>query len=124
MEMFIDKIKNGEPIVYYDIETSKEEVKQCFLNAFHKNGKSGYTKHRKQRNYPLWMLKLLYSQFFRPMLDFKRVTSKNWKELGIDLDGDIILATRRFSKRNDKIVINVINNGGYFTIFEKGTFCV
>lgn len=86
------------------------------------HGKSG-SKHRKQRNYPLWMLKLLYSQF-EPMLDFKRVTSKNWKELGIDLDGDIILATRRFSKRNDKIVINVIDNGGYFTIFEKGAFCV
>lgn len=114
-------IKNK--FVTYRIETSKEEVKQYFLNTFHKNGKSGYTKHRKQRNYPLWMLKLLYSQF-RPMLDFKRVTSKNWKELGIDLDGDIILATRRFSKRNDKIIINVIDNGGYFTIFEKGAFCV
>lgn len=78
----------------------------------------------KRRNYPLWMLKLLYSRFFGPMFCFKYVTSKNWKELGIDLDGDIILATRRFSKRNDKIAINVINNGGYFAIIEKGAFYV
>ena len=78
----------------------------------------------KRRNYPLWMLKLLYSRFFGPMFYLKSFTNKNWKELGIDLDGDIILATRRFSKRNDKIVINVINNGDYFTILEKGTFYV
>lgn len=78
----------------------------------------------KRRKYPLWILKLLYSRFFGPMFDFKCVTSENWKELGIDLDGDIILATRRFSKRNDKIVINVIDNDGYFVILEKGTFYV
>lgn len=78
----------------------------------------------KQLKYPLWILKLLYSRFFGPMYCFKCVTSKNLKELGIDLDGDIILATRRFSKRNDKIAINVINNGGYFTIIEKGAFYV
>ena len=78
----------------------------------------------KRRNYPLWMLKLLYSRFFGPMLCLKCFTSKNWKDLGIDLDGNIILAVRRFSKRNDKIAINVINNGGYFTILEKGSFYV
>lgn len=77
-----------------------------------------------RRNYPLWVLKLLYSRFFGPMFYDKCVTSKNLKELGIDLDGDIILAVRRFSKRNDKIAINVINNDGYFIILEKGTFYV
>lgn len=78
----------------------------------------------KQRKYPLWMLKFLYSRFFGPMFYLKCFTSKNWKELGIDLDGDIISATRRFSKRNDKIAINVINDGGYFTMLEKGAFYV
>lgn len=77
-----------------------------------------------RRNYPLWVLKLLYSRFFGPMFYDKCVTSKNLKELGIDLDGDIVLAIRRFSKRIDKIAINVINNGGYFTIIEKGAFYV
>ena len=110
--------------MYHNIEISEEEAKRRFLNTFHKNEKMGYTKCMKRRNYPLWMLKLLYSRFFGPMLCLKCFTSKNWKDLGIDLDGNIILAVRRFSKRNDKIAINVINNGGYFTILEKGAFYV
>lgn len=77
-----------------------------------------------RRNYPLWVLKLLYSRFFGPMFYLKCATNKNWKELSNDLDGDIILAIRRFSKRIDKIAINVINNSGYFTIIEKGAFYV
>ena len=40
MERFINAIKNGKPIMYYNIETTSEEVKKRFLNTFHKNEKS------------------------------------------------------------------------------------
>ena len=40
MKGFIDKIKNGEPITYHNIEMSREEVEKHFLNTFHKNEKS------------------------------------------------------------------------------------
>lgn len=124
MKIFVNKIESGEPIMYHNIEMSKEETKRRFLNIFHKNGNQVYTKRRKQRKYPLWMLKLFYSRFTNPMFDLKRFTSKNWKDLVlvIDLDGDVILARRRFSKRNDKITIIVINDGCYFIILEKGVF--
>ena len=44
MELFVNKIESGEPIMFHNIEMSKEETKRRFLNIFHKNGKSGYTK--------------------------------------------------------------------------------
>ena len=40
MERFINAIKNGKPIMYYNIETTGEEEKKRFLNTFHKNEKS------------------------------------------------------------------------------------
>ena len=40
MERLINAIKNGEPITYYNIETTGEEEKKRFLNTFHKNEKS------------------------------------------------------------------------------------
>ena len=40
MERFIDVIKNGKPIMYYNVEMSREEVEKRFLNTFHENKKS------------------------------------------------------------------------------------
>ena len=40
MERFIDAIKNGKPIMYYNVEMSREEVEKRFLNTFHENKKS------------------------------------------------------------------------------------
>ena len=40
MERFINAIKNGEPIMYYNVEMSREEVEKRFLNTFHENKKS------------------------------------------------------------------------------------
>lgn len=40
MKRIIDEIKSGKPIMYYNIETTGEEVKKHFLNTFHKNEKS------------------------------------------------------------------------------------
>ena len=40
MKWFIDEIKSGKPIMYYNIETTGEEEKKHFLNTFHKNEKS------------------------------------------------------------------------------------
>lgn len=40
MKRFIDAIKSGKPIMYYNIETTGEEEKKRFLNTFHKNEKS------------------------------------------------------------------------------------
>lgn len=40
MKWFIDEIKSGKPIIYYNIETTDEEEKKRFLNTFHKNEKS------------------------------------------------------------------------------------
>ena len=40
IERFINEIKNGKPIMYYNIETTSEEVNKCFLNSLHKNEKS------------------------------------------------------------------------------------
>ena len=39
MKWFIDEIKSGKPIMYYNIETTEEEKKR-FLNTFGKNEKS------------------------------------------------------------------------------------
>lgn len=122
MKWIIDEIKSGKPIMYYNIETTGEEEKKRFLNTFGKNEKMDYTKCMKRRKYPLWLLKLLYSRFINPMFYEKRVVSKNWKKLYIDLDGDVLLAIRRFSKQIDKIGINVIIDNGYFIIIEKGAF--
>ena len=38
MKWFIDEIKSGKPIMYYNIETTEE--KKHFLNTFGKNKKS------------------------------------------------------------------------------------
>ena len=65
--------------MYHNIKMSEEETKRCFLNTFHKNGKTSYTKCMKLRKYPLWLLKLLYSRFINPMFYEKCVVSKNWK---------------------------------------------
>ena len=40
VQSFIDVIKNGKPITYYNIEMSREEVEKRFLNTFHENKKS------------------------------------------------------------------------------------
>lgn len=40
MKWFTDEIKNGKPIMYYDIEVTGEEEKKRFINTFHKNEKS------------------------------------------------------------------------------------
>ena len=40
MKWFIDEIKSGKPIMYYNIEITGEEEKKHFLNTFHKNEKS------------------------------------------------------------------------------------
>ena len=40
MKRFIDAIKSGKPIMYYNIETTDEEEKKRFLNTFGKNEKS------------------------------------------------------------------------------------
>ena len=40
MECFIDEIKSGKPIMYYNMETTDEEEKKRFLNTFGKNKKS------------------------------------------------------------------------------------
>lgn len=40
MKWFIDEIKSGKPIIYYNIETTDEEEKKRFLNTFGKNEKS------------------------------------------------------------------------------------
>ena len=40
MERCINAIKNGKPIMYYNIETTGEEEKKRFLNTFHKNENS------------------------------------------------------------------------------------
>ena len=40
MKWFIDEIKSGKPIMYYNIEMSREEVEKRFLNTFHENKKS------------------------------------------------------------------------------------
>jgi len=71
----------------------------------------------KQKKYPLWMLKLCYSKFFSmcPIGGLMEPVA-DWKELGIDLDGDVIMAKRRFSKCIDKIVIDVIKSKTFITI--------
>lgn len=40
MKRFTDIIKSGEPIMYINIEMSREEVEKRFLNTFHENKKS------------------------------------------------------------------------------------
>ena len=40
IKWFIDEIKSGNPIMYYNIETTDEEEKKRFLSTFHKNEKS------------------------------------------------------------------------------------
>ena len=40
MKWFIDEIKSGKPIMYYNMETTDEEEKKRFLNTFGKNEKS------------------------------------------------------------------------------------
>lgn len=40
MERFINAIKNGKPIMYYNVEMSREEVEKRFLNTFRENKKS------------------------------------------------------------------------------------
>ena len=40
MKWFIDEIKSGKPIMYYNMETTDEEEKKHFLNTFGKNEKS------------------------------------------------------------------------------------
>lgn len=40
MKWFIDEIKNGNPIMYFNIETTDEEEKKRFLNTSGKNEKS------------------------------------------------------------------------------------
>jgi hypothetical protein len=42
MERLINEIKSGRPILYYNIETTSEEMEQRFINAFHKDKKLGY----------------------------------------------------------------------------------
>lgn len=71
----------------------------------------------KQKRYPLWMLKLRYSKFFSlfPIGGLMEPVA-DWKELGIDLDGDVIMAKRRFSKRIDRIVIDVIKSKTFIII--------
>lgn len=77
----------------------------------------------KQKKYPLWMLKLRYSKFFSlfPIGGLMEPVA-DWKELGIDLDGDVIIAKRRFSKHVDTIGIDIINSKS-FTIFGKKGEC-
>ena len=48
MKLFIDEIKSGKPIMYYNIETTGEEEKKRFLNTFGKNEKMDYTKCMKK----------------------------------------------------------------------------
>ena len=40
MKWFIDEIKSGKPIMYYNIETTGEEMNQRILNKFCKDEKS------------------------------------------------------------------------------------
>ena len=40
MERIINVIKSGNPIMYYNIESTDEEEKKRFLNTFNKNEKS------------------------------------------------------------------------------------
>ena len=40
MKWFIDEIKSGKPIMYYNMETTDEEEKKHFLNTFGKNEKT------------------------------------------------------------------------------------
>lgn len=40
MKRVIDEIKSGNPIMYFNIETTDEEEKKRFLNTFGKNEKS------------------------------------------------------------------------------------
>lgn len=39
MKRFIDMIKSGKPIMYYNIEMTSEEVEKRFLSTFHKKRK-------------------------------------------------------------------------------------
>ena len=45
MEWFIDEIKSGKPIMYYNMETTDEEEKKRFLNTFGKNEKLIHNKY-------------------------------------------------------------------------------
>ena len=40
MERVIDAIKNGKPVMYYNIETTGEDVKKCISDTFHTKEKS------------------------------------------------------------------------------------
>lgn len=42
MKRFINAIKSGKPIMYYNIETTEEEMERRFINMFHKDKKLGY----------------------------------------------------------------------------------
>ena len=39
MERIINAIKSGKPFMYYNVETTSEEVERRFLNTFHKKEK-------------------------------------------------------------------------------------
>ena len=40
MKWFIDDIKNGKSVMYHNVETTGEEIRQRFLNTFYKDDKS------------------------------------------------------------------------------------
>lgn len=42
MKRFINAIKSGKPIMYYNIETTEEEMERRFINMFHKDKKTCY----------------------------------------------------------------------------------
>ena len=50
MKWFIDEIKNGKPIMYYNMETTDEEEKKHFLNTFGKNEKLINSKYEPNPN--------------------------------------------------------------------------
>jgi hypothetical protein len=42
IERVIDAIKSGKPVMYYNIETTGEDVKKRVLDALHEDEKRGY----------------------------------------------------------------------------------
>ena len=64
MKWFIDEIKSGKPIMYYNIETTDEEEKKRFLNTFGKNEKSIlYDRVFKLYDYKFKNRKLIHNKY-------------------------------------------------------------
>ena len=64
MKWFIDEIKSGKTIMYYNMETTGEEEKKRYINTFHKNEKSILNDRVfKLHNYKFKNRKLIHNKY-------------------------------------------------------------